>query len=80
MQRIIYRQNKNIFRIFTEDEIIVLRAVPKKEYQIRKKKNSEHEFKSVNAKYRNLIRNCGFDDYNFPVIECINIKKAAIGN
>ncbi|MBA7654879.1 hypothetical protein ES703_62772 [subsurface metagenome] len=83
MKKIIYRQNNNIFRIFTNDKIIVLRAVPKKEYEMRKKEaeNSNIEqFKTVNVKYTNFVRSKGFDRYNFPIIECISIKKAAIGN
>jgi len=81
MEKIVYQQNNNIFRIFTEDKIIVLRAVPKSEYKIMKKKEiSSTEFKMVSNKYGNFIRNHGFDRHNFPIIECINIKKAAVGN
>lgn len=83
MKKIIYRQNNNIFRIFTNDKIIVLRAVPKKEYEMRKKEtvNSNiKKFKTVNVKYSNFVRSKGFDRYNFPIIECISIKKVAIGN
>lgn len=83
MKKIIYRQNNNIIRIFMQDKIIVLRAVPKKEYEMRKKEtvNSNiKKFKTVNVKYSNFVRSKGFDRYNFPIIECISIKKAAIGN
>ena len=85
MRKIIYGHNKNIFRIFTNDKIIVLRAVPKKEYEMRKKEmvNSNiKKFRTANVKYSNFVRSKGFDRYNFPIIECVSvsIRKAAIGN
>ena len=65
------------------DKVIVLRAVPKKEYEMRKKETGNsniEQFKTVNATYDSFVRSKGFDKYNFPIIECISIKKAAIGN
>ena len=83
MGKIIYRQNKNNFTLFTNDKMIELRAVPKKEYEIRKKRkvnSSIKKFRIANVKYTNLVRSKGFDRYNFPIIECICIKKAVIGS